>query len=113
MYSTDGSENKPSDQEIAKAVSLIIVIFALVWFFWLGGWEMQTDNLMDKTYKKVSSDFVDEYEITKRQGDKAQICLHAGLVAAGYLQEKNESKYQEWKVVEKADCAKAYPSLNF
>jgi hypothetical protein len=44
---------------------------------------------------------VQEYEIANRHGSKIDICVHAGLVAAAYLQAKDESNYQRWKSVER------------
>ena len=31
-------------------------------------------------------------------------CAHAGLVAATYLQAKDQSSYANWKAVERRDC---------
>jgi hypothetical protein len=45
-----------------------------------------------------------QYEIAKRDGSKMDACVHAGLVAAAYLQAKDEAKYQEWKLTERVDC---------
>jgi hypothetical protein len=33
--------------------------------------------------------------------------IHAGLVAAAYLQAKDEANYQKWKEIEKAEAARA------
>lgn len=55
----------------------------------------------------VADDAVAQYEIAKRQGDKMQTCVQAGLVSAAFLQAKNEPQYREWKTTEKADCAAA------
>jgi len=35
------------------------------------------------------------------------VCVHAGLVAAAYLQAKDEENYREWKATEKTDCVAA------
>jgi len=56
---------------------------------------------------QVAEDAVKQYEIAKRQGDKMQICVQAGLVSAAYLQAKNEAKYNEWKAIEKKACSAA------
>ena len=56
---------------------------------------------------KVARDAVDQYQISRSGGDKIQICVQAGLVAAAYLQAKNQLKYVEWKEKERADCAAA------
>lgn len=64
-------------------------------------------DLMGGMYQKVADDSIDQYELTKKHGSKIEICVHAGMVAAAFLQAKSEAKYAEWKAVEKADCAKA------
>ena len=46
----------------------------------------------------VAADAVDQYNIAVRQGDKK--CVQVGLVAAAYLQAKNESEYIDWKDIE-------------
>ena len=53
---------------------------------------------------KVADDAVDQYNIAKRQGDKIQVCVQAGLVSAAYLQAKDEPNYKKWKAIEKQDC---------
>ena len=62
---------------------------------------------MDDIYKQVSDDSVKQYNIAKRQGDKIQICVQAGLVSASYLQANDEENYGKWKSIEKADCERA------
>ncbi len=86
----------------------VIAVFVL--FLVLGSsspTSQQTSKTMDDIYKKVSADAVEQYNIANRQGDKIQICVQAGLVSAAYLQEKNESSYQNWKAIQKIDCQKA------
>src|SRR3954469_17206993 len=106
----DGS--KPSEFSIKRVgivLGLVLVIGGL-WFYNMnmGNVTVQTASDFEKdVYKKVSNDAVDQYNIAKRQGDPIQVCVQAGLVSAAYLQEKNESSYQQWKSTEKADCARA------
>lgn len=73
----------------------------------LAGCDSAVDAQMDSAYDKVSSDMVAQYEIAKKQGDKMQICVQAGMVSAAYLQAKDEAKYNEWKAIEKSDCEAA------
>ncbi|MEP1420525.1 MAG: hypothetical protein ABJK59_01990 [Erythrobacter sp.] len=57
---------------------------------------------------KVAEDALRQYEIVKEDGgNPIDLCVHAGLVAAAYLQAENSSKYSIWKSREAADCAKA------
>lgn len=65
---------------------------------WLVGGGMQAT---------VASGAVDQYEIAKRGGDKVDRCVRAGIVAAAYLQAKDEANYATWKQTEKADCKAA------
>lgn len=57
--------------------------------------------------ESVAKDSVDQYEIAKRSGKAIDICVHAGLVSAAYLQAKNEPEYKKWKAIETADCERA------
>jgi len=65
------------------------------------------NNGMDYIYKQVINDSLQQYFIAKKQGDKIQICVQAGLVSASYLQAKDETNYIKWKSIEKDDCYKA------
>lgn len=62
---------------------------------------------MDKIEDSVAADAVSQYEIAARQGDPMQKCVQAGMVAAAFLQAKDEANYGTWKATEKADCAAA------
>jgi hypothetical protein len=62
---------------------------------------------MEKIEGQVASDAVQQYELARKGGDKIEICVHAGLVTAAYLQAKDEPNYLKWKEVEKRDCKKA------
>ena len=56
---------------------------------------------------KVANDAVDQYNIARRQGDRMQTCVAAGLVSAAYLQAKDDANYNIWKSTEKSDCIAA------
>jgi hypothetical protein len=73
-----------------------LVVMALLWYVF--------NRYIHKT---VATDFEEQYMIAKRQGNKIQICVQAGLVAAGYLQAKDEEKYRVWKATERNNCAAA------
>ena len=79
----------------------------LVWYFFLGGLTQQTNANLQNVYEKVATDQVTQYQIVKRNGTAMDACVHAGLVAAGYVQAKNEAAYAQWKQIEKQDCAAA------
>lgn len=64
-------------------------------------------TVLDGIHRQVADDAIAQYEIAKRQGDPIQICVQAGMVAAAWLQAKDEAQYREWKDVEARDCAAA------
>lgn len=65
------------------------------------------DTQMDPIYQKVIDDSLHEYEIVKKNGDKMETCVHAGMVKAAYLQAKDEDNYKKWNGIEKSDCTDA------
>lgn len=80
---------------VRALISLGVAIFGLYYF--LGG----------GVESKVATDAVDEYNIAKRHGDAMDVCVHASLVVAAYLQAKDETEYSHWKSIEASDCAAA------
>jgi hypothetical protein len=78
-----------------------------LWWWVGGGFDHQVAHDMKKIENQVATDFVDQYNIAKRQGDVMQVCIQAGIVTAAYLQAKNEESYQHWKRVEAVDCERA------
>jgi hypothetical protein len=87
-----------------RLVRLIFVLF-LLWYFFGGGLQHQAERGMQDIKEKVAADEVKQYEIAKRHGSAIDACVHAGLVAAAYLQAQEEGSYQEWKGIERSDCA--------
>jgi hypothetical protein len=67
----------------------------------------QQAALMDDIYKQVVNDSIVQYNMVKRQGSAIDLCVHAGLVSAAYLQAKDEPRYASWKQTERSDCAAA------
>ena len=65
------------------------------------------DNEMAKINNKVADDSIKQYEIVKRNGSAMESCVHAGFVAAAYIQAKDEANYKIWHDIEISDCAKA------
>jgi hypothetical protein len=79
-----------------RGIISLIVLGGLAWYFFGGGIEDQ-----------VAKDAVKQYEISKKNGTPGDICEHAGLVTAAYLQAKNEEKYRTAKAQEEQDCTAA------
>ena len=46
--------------------------------------------------RQVINDALEQYRIAERSGDKNQICVQAGFVAAAYLQAKDEANFRTW-----------------
>ncbi|WP_370538794.1 hypothetical protein [Synechococcus elongatus] len=61
---------------------------------------------LDNVQPQVILNAEKEYEIALQQGDLAQICAQAELVATSYLylQSYNSEAYRLWKAIEKQDC---------
>jgi hypothetical protein len=55
----------------------------------------------------VAIDFEEQYQMARRSGSEIDICMRAGLVAEGYLQARNEEKYNQWRNVQRRDCQAA------
>ncbi len=69
--------------------------------------EQEGARIMGDVQKQVANDAVAQYEIAKRNNDPVQVCVQAGMVAAAFLQAKDEPNFNKWKAVEKADCGRA------
>lgn len=98
---------KAADANTLRAFFALLILGGVMWYFFGGGLEKQAGANMQKITDQVASDAEVQYGIAKRQGDRMQICVQAGLVAAAYLQAKNESQYQAWKNTEADDCRRA------
>jgi ABC-type transport system involved in Fe-S cluster assembly fused permease/ATPase subunit len=55
----------------------------------------------------VARDVIKQYELVKKHGSDIEVCVHAQIVQAAYLQGKNEEKFVEWQKIARADCKKA------
>lgn len=69
--------------------------------------EGQTEKGMQEIYAQVSSDAIAQYNITMRGNSSMDMCVHAGIVAATFLQAKDEINYNSWKRIEQGDCKRA------
>lgn len=101
-----GVKLKTTYNKISAYASIIFVI-AIVFYFFGGGLERQTELTMIDIEKKVANDSVIQYEIANRNGTAIDICVHAGFVSAAFLQAKDESNYKKWKELESIDCKTA------
>lgn len=90
----------------SNAISQIIGGIFVVGVIWVlgGGLEKQTTNDMRKIEAQVASDAVKQYQITKKSGTPIDICAHAGIVSAAFLQANDDENYATWKRIEAKDC---------
>lgn len=94
--------------KLAKNLAAILFLLLIAFFIFAAvTCDENTDKAMDDIHTQVADDAVEQYNIAKKQGDKIQICVQAGLVSAAYLQAKDDAKYNEWKAIESNDCAAA------
>ena len=95
------------NQGIVIGIFGSIVAIGLAFYFFGGGLEKQTEKSMQQIEKQVANDAVEQYEIAKRSGSAMDAYVHAGLVAAAYLQAKDEANYKKWREIEKEEAVRA------
>lgn len=78
------------------AIVGLVVVLGSCWYFLGGGLE-----------KQVSNDFEKQYNMTVVSGNDIDRCVHAGIVAASYLQANDSTNYSKWKRIQSEDCTKA------
>lgn len=62
---------------------------------------------MADIHQQVADDQIREYNIARQHGAAIDACVHAGMVAAAFLQAQKEGQYAQWKQTESADCGRA------
>ncbi|MGA8276847.1 MAG: hypothetical protein WB784_01430 [Rhodanobacteraceae bacterium] len=67
----------------------------------------ENSTAAERVKNQVAADAVEQYEIVKKSGSAMDLCVQAGMVAAAFLQAKNESQYRVWINKKKEDCAAA------
>ena len=87
----------------APVIVTALMILGLIWWF-IVGLPAQTRTRMQDIDDQVASDAEAQYRIAAKQGDRMQMCVQAGLVAAAHLQAQHSAQYDSWKSVEKIDC---------
>jgi hypothetical protein len=64
----------------------------------------EAKQYISKIHNQVAEDAVKQFELSMKGKNLAEICVHAGIVVAAYLQAKDEKNYLEWKKIEKKAC---------
>jgi hypothetical protein len=101
------SQDPEAGAKLLGGVVGLGVLFYLGYMFFAGGIEKEAAETMRTIEQQVARDSVDQYNITKTSGTAIDQCVHAGMVAAAYLQAKDKNSYATWKATEKQDCAAA------
>lgn len=78
-----------------------------LWYYFGGGLENEAARTLQSIERTVAADAEREYAIAKRSGNAMDAYVHAGLVAAAYLQAEDEANYRKWKSIEQRDQAAA------
>lgn len=91
----------------AKTIFSVIIFIGVLWYFFGGGMDKQVAYDMQKIENQVAIDAQKQYEIAKKGGDKIQTYVQASMVAAAYLQAKDEVNYNKWKTIEKEEAKNA------
>jgi hypothetical protein len=63
-------------------------------------------STMDDIHDQVIRDAEREYQMASSSGTNIDRCVHAGIVAAAYLQAHRQPSYQSWKMREEMDCGR-------
>lgn len=103
------AEEKSGGEKVSatQAIFGIVLGIGAIWYFYGGGMQNEANKNLQDIENKVASDSITQYQIAKRNGTKIDACVQAGMVAAAFLQAKDEGQYKSWKQTEKSDCAAA------
>ncbi|MBU4271372.1 MAG: DUF4339 domain-containing protein [Planctomycetes bacterium] len=91
-------------------IPLSVIVGLIYWGFQVIG-VMEPERPMERIHqqaqeelrrieREVAEDAVRQYDIAKRSGAAMDAYIHAGLVAAAYIQAKDEVNYRKWKAIE-------------
>ena len=73
-----------------------------------GGCDALVDRQMSQIQTRVATDAENQYQmILNNGGSNMDRCVQAGLVSAAWLQAQNQEKYNHWRALQTADCARA------
>lgn len=88
-------QTKTGNNSLQLIVSAVFAL-GMLWYFVGGGLS-----------HGVANNFVEQYKIARQSGNPIDACVHAGIVAAAYLQAHDQTNYETWKRTERSDCSAA------
>jgi len=104
---TQTEKNAKQQANPVAALLTLAITGAGVWYYFGGGLQKQAATEMQRIENQVATDAVAQYQIAKRGGSSMDACVQAWIVAAAYLQAKDEPNYQKWKKIESDECGRA------
>lgn len=105
------SDTNTTRNVIITAFLILLFLMFLIAAFTGSPASDSTVTTLSTIENKVTADAVEQYQIAKRDGNRVDVCVHAGLVKAAYLQAKDEENYKAWVRTERTDCAEAGVNL--
>ena len=97
------------NQKLFLAIFLGLIAGLLLLKYESESFDYNIESEMDNIYNQVIQDELDKWEIVLKGRDKMEICVQAQMVAAAYLQAKDEGNYLQWKKIEETACASIFP----
>lgn len=93
------SQANDSNQQASPFLVVILLIVGAVYYS-SGAFEenqkYELNKRMGEIHAKVADDAVERYNLAKRNGNAMDAYVQAGMVAAAYLQAKDEANYRKW-----------------
>lgn len=99
-----GLRTEQASIQLGKVVAIgiaAVIAMAFIGYMISGGIDDQVQRDLDNISSSVARDAEKQYEIAVKNGEHMDAYLQAGLVAAAYLQAKDEGNYKKWKKIEK------------
>lgn len=92
-----------------KALKIIlgsIVLIAILSTIFGGGIEGQAEKELNKIEIQVAKDSEKQYHIVRKNGISIESQVQAAMVAAAYLQAKDEVNYNKWNTIANEEAKK-------
>jgi len=110
-HSVQGSgpaQSKQGQTKVGTTLVFGLLIAGLAYILVSAARQLPTpEDRLRSIHYQVATDALNQYGMVARSGTPIDICVHAGLVAAAYLQANDEEKYRQWKTTENIDCTRA------